>query len=312
MNDDNRKVEIDDVSGVETTGHEWDGLKELNNPTPRWWLWVFYITVIWSVGYWVVYPAWPTLSGHTKGWINWTQQKGLERSQVEIVQRQAAYLDRFEQASFDDIMNDPALYNFAVAGGRSAFKDNCATCHGSGGAGGKGYPNLNDDDWIWGGKIDEIYKTLQYGIRSGHDRTHFSQMPAFGRDAVLKREEIDAVVDYVMVLNRGKGGTSHPGYTIYQENCAFCHGETGAGGRDVGAPDLTDAIWLYGGDRNAIHASVFYSRRGVMPYWQSRLDDNTIRQLAVYVHSLGGGEEGDADDKDEPDADTGAGTVIPE
>jgi len=141
MNDKNKdknneiKKEIDDLTGVETTGHEWDGLKELNNPAPRWWLWVFYISVIWSVGYWVIYPAWPTLSGHTQGTAKTNQYKELAASQDEIRIRQAAYQKDFESASFETIMNDPSLYAFAVAGGASSFKDNCATCHGTGGAG---------------------------------------------------------------------------------------------------------------------------------------------------------------------------------
>lgn len=290
-NDNDRKKEIDQISGVETTGHEWDGLKELNNPAPRWWLWVFYVCVIWAVGYWVVYPAWPTLSGHTTGNTGWTQYKKLAAEQAEIVQRQAAYLEKFHGASFTQIMNDEELYNFAVAGGRAAFKDNCATCHGTGGAGGKGYPNLNDDDWLWGGKVEDIYQTLLYGIRSGHDETRVSQMPAFGRDGLLKREEVGQVVDFVLALGKGESGADHPGRAVFEKNCVSCHGADGKGNREFGAPNLADAIWLYGGDRHNVYATVSNARRGVMPYWKGRLNDDTIRQLAVYVHSLGGGEE---------------------
>jgi len=289
MTDDHNK-EIDQLSGVETTGHEWDGLKELNNPAPRWWLWVFYVTIIWSFGYWVVYPAWPTLSGATKGTFGWTQYKKLEADQAEIVARKAVYLDKFHDASFEQIMNDPELYKFASAGGASAFKDNCATCHGTGGAGGKGYPNLNDDDWLWGGTVDDIYQTLQYGIRSGHDEARSSQMPAFGRDELLKKEEITSLVDYVLDLSSGKDVTQSPTHAIFQTNCASCHGADGKGGRDFGAPNLTDAIWLYGNSKDAISTSIHTGRGGVMPFWSGRLDDDTIRQLTVYVHSLGGGE----------------------
>lgn len=297
MTDHNNKKEIDEVSGVETTGHEWDGLKELNNPAPRWWLWVFYVSIIWSVGYWIVYPAWPTLSGATKGVAGWTQYEKLAKEQAEIAQRQKVYMDRFETATFDDIMNDEELYSFAVAGGRAAFKDNCATCHGSGGAGAKGYPNLNDDEWLWGGTIDDIHQTLRFGIRSGHDDEHYSLMLAFGKDGTLNRAQVNNVVDYVMGLADGKSGADHPGHVVFQENCASCHGADGHGDRRQGAPNLADAIWLYGGDRDSIYKTVFYGRGGVMPYWQGRLDEQTIRQLAVYVHQLGGGEKDEADDQ---------------
>lgn len=291
MEQDKNKKEIDAHSGVETTGHEWDGLKELNNPAPRWWLWVFILTIIWSVGYWVVYPAWPTLSGATKGMIGWTSHKKLQEEQGEIATRQTAYLAKFKGASFQQIMHDPELYSFAVAGGKAAFKDNCATCHGSGATGGKGFPNLNDDDWLWGGKIEDIYQTIQYGIRSGHDEARMSQMPAFGRDGILKPEDIRTVANYVVGLHDGKSDASHPGAKIFQDNCAACHGPDGGGNRTVGAPNLRDAIWLYGGDEKTVYETIFNARAGVMPYWKGRLSDDTIRQLSVYVHSLGGGEK---------------------
>ena len=293
MSDDNKKKEIDEVTGVETTGHEWDGLKELNNPLPRWWVWVFIICCIWSVWYWVIYPAWPTLSGATQGKDGYTQYGELEESQNEIVARQQAYLDRFEGASFNDIMNDPDLYAFAMAGGASAFKDNCATCHGTGGAGAKGYPNLNDDDWLWGGTLSDIHQTLQYGIRvSGSYDTHLSQMTAFGKDKILKKDEIEAVVDYVLAMSGGKTyGQEARGEVIYKEQCASCHGENGKGMKEFGAPNLTDKIWLYGGDRKDIYQTVYSARSGMMPAWGGRLDKNTLKQLTIYLHQLGGGEE---------------------
>ncbi len=289
---DGRKKEIDQVTGVETTGHEWDGLKELNNPAPRWWLWVFYITVIWSVAYWVLYPSWPVPGGATKGReSSVTQFEELEISQREIINRQGMQLKNFKAASFDQVMNDPKLYAFAVAGGRVAFKDNCATCHGTGGAGAPGYPNLNDDDWIWGGSVSDIYQTLLYGIRSGHEETHLSQMPAFGRDKLLSQEQISSVTDYVLSLSDEKIKSTPEAAQIFQANCASCHGPDATGLREFGAPNLRDAIWLYGGARKDVYESVFNAHGGVMPYWKGRLDENTIRQLAVYVHSLGGGEK---------------------
>ena len=293
---DPHKKEIDAVSGVETTGHEWDGLKELNTPTPRWWLWVFYVTIIWSVGYWVVYPAWPTLSGATKGTMNWTQHNELKQSQAEIVARQAKYLEKFHAADFDAIMADPELYAFALAGGASVFKDNCATCHGTGGAGSKGYPNLNDDDWLWGGKIEDIYQTIRFGVRSGHDEAHVSQMPAFGKDGLLKSAEVATMTSYVQKLSAGEDVAGHPGYTIFQQKCASCHGADGKGGRDFGAPNLTDGIWLYGKDMASLHTTISGGRAGVMPYWEGRLPEDTIRQLTVYIHSLGGGEKSEVVD----------------
>lgn len=291
---DKHTKEIDSISGVETTGHEWDGLKELNNPAPRWWLLIFYACCIWSVGYWVIYPAWPTLSGHTKGVLGWTQHKKLKAEQAEIEARQATYMAKFKDASFEDIKKDPELYEFALAGGKAAFKNNCAVCHGSGAEGGKGYPNLNDDDWLWGGKLADIYQTLQYGIRSGHDESRVSQMTAFGRDGVLQKADIDAVVEYVSALSEGKATAEMPGAKVFAENCAACHGENGEGMREMGAPKLADAIWLYGGDKETLTETVNNARAGVMPYWKGKLDDNTIRQLTVYVHSLGGGEADDA------------------
>lgn len=305
--------DIDALSGVETTGHEWDGLKELNNPLPRWWVWVWIATIIWSIWYFVVYPAWPVPGGATQGTSGYTQFKELAESQAEITARQTVYLERFEKASFEDIMADPELYAFAVAGGKSAFKDNCATCHGTGAEGGKGYPNLNDDDWIWGGKIDDIHTTLLHGIRADNIDTRISQMPAFGKDKMLTVGEINAVVDYVLSLsgqtedntdhnNAHHGENADPvailaqGAQIFQQQCASCHGADGKGLHEFGGPNLSDAIWLYGGDRKAVFETVYYARAGMMPAWDGRLDDNTIRQLAIYVHELGGGVVENSDD----------------
>lgn len=280
----------DALSGVETTGHEWDGLKELNHPAPRWWLWVFFITVIWSVGYWVVYPAWPTLSGNTKGVKDWTQYKKLEGEQREIMQRRGEQAERLKQSSLKDIQNDPELYAFAQAAGKTQFRENCAACHGTGAQGGRGYPNLNDDDWLWGGDLAAIYQTLKSGIRSGHPDARQSQMPAFAD--ILKKEEVEQVTAYVLSLREGgKPSTSHEaGAKLFQQNCASCHGETGHGGRQFGAPNLADALWLYGGDAASISAQIRHPRHGVMPAWGERLPDETIKALTIYVHSLGGGE----------------------
>ncbi|MFW0777893.1 MAG: cytochrome-c oxidase, cbb3-type subunit III [Rickettsiales bacterium] len=306
MNQDNHNKEVDQHSGVETTGHEWDGIKELNNPAPRWWLWVFYLTCIWAVGYWIVYPAWPTLSGEgerggTRGTFEWTQYKKLKEEQAEIIERKSAYLERFRNSSFEEIMNDPELYNFAVAGGKTSFKDNCATCHGTGGAGAKGYPNLNDDDWLWGGSPQDIYQTIKYGIRATHDDSRYSLMPAFGE--MLSSKEVNAVAGYVHDMSLGKAelltgaeteaqmATLPDGMRLYKEHCAACHGVTGKGDRTMGAPNLSDALWFYSeGDKASIAAQIAKPKHGMMPNWNGRLDDETIRQLTIFVHSLGGGE----------------------
>lgn len=285
------KPDIDDVTGVETTGHEWDGLKELNNPLPRWWVWVLLVTIIWSIGYYIYYPAWPTPDGNTEGLLGYTQYKELVESQEEIFAKQAQYLEQFEKASYEEILNDPLLYAFAMAGGRAAFKENCAQCHGTGAAGGPGFPNLNDDDWIWGGTIPDIYQTLQHGIRvQGDFDTRLSQMPSFGEDDLLTNDQINTVVDFVLSLNKEGMSETHEGYQIFQENCASCHGMDARGQYEFGAPNLTDTIWLYGGDRKDVYETIIHSRAGMMPAWKDRLDQNTIRQISLYVHQLGGGE----------------------
>ncbi len=292
---DNKNKERDPISGIETTGHEWDGIKELNNPAPRWWLWVFILTVIWSAGYWVVYPAWPTIEGATKGLWGWTQYTHLKEKQAEILSRQEAFLQKLESTDLEDVSKDPALYEFARLGGAVMFKENCVACHNSGGQGRKGYPNLNDDDWLFGGKLSDIYKTIKVGIRSGHPDTLGTQMPAFGKDGLLQREQVLAVAEFVEKMHFGDKAEQSPAYEIgakiYAEQCSVCHGNKGQGSRELGAPSLSDNIWLYGNKRQDIIESISASHAGVMPMWENRLDENAIKLLSIYVHSLGGGEQ---------------------
>ena len=293
MTDEN-KTEKDTLSGVDTTGHEWDGLKELNNPAPRWWLWVFIVTVIWAVGYWVVYPAWPTLTGHTIGKQGWTEYKELTSSQAELTALNGKFMEQIHTSSLEQIQHDPQLYEFARKGGAASFKENCSACHGTGAAGRKGYPNLNDDDWLYGGTLADIYKTIRVGARSTSPDTRGVQMPAFGRDGMLKSQQMDDVVDYVSALHEKEKSAKTEaflrGEKIFADNCAACHGKSGEGDQKTGAPRLNDEIWLYGGDKDSIRNTVTNAHAGVMPTWEGRLSDDTIKELTIYVHSLGGGK----------------------
>ena len=274
---------------TETTGHNWDGISEYNIPAPRWWLITWLICIIWAMIYWLFYPTWPTPGGNSKGSLRWSSQSQLAENQAEIDVIKSVHLQKISKLSPQEIQQDPQLMEFALNGGRAAFKENCAACHGSGAQGSKGFPNLNDDDWIWGGTLDQIQQTLKYGIRSGHDKSRNSLMPSFGLDKILKKDEINSVAEHVMSLSN-PALKNAAGEKIFAANCAACHGENGKGDRSVGAPNLSDAIWLYGSERSDILYSIFYARAGVMPYWSGRLDDNTIKQLTLYVHSLGGGE----------------------
>jgi cytochrome c oxidase cbb3-type subunit 3 len=286
------KRDIDEVTGVETTGHEWDGIKELNKPLPRWWVLTFYASIVWSVGYWLVYPAWPTLTGYTKGLWGHSQRTAVTGEVKAGRDSQAQFRDRLAATPLDRIKDDPDLLRFAVAGGSATFQANCAPCHGRGAQGFAGYPNLNDDDWLWGGSLDEIHKTISVGIRSGVDEAHLSQMPRYGLDKLLDDAQIGDAAEHVLSLS-GKSTDADAagrGQKTFAEQCATCHGETGKGSRNFGAPNLTDAIWLYGGSKAAIVESIRTGRGGVMPAWTGRLDAVTLKSLAVYVHSLGGGK----------------------
>ena len=289
-----RHEHIDAVTGTATTGHEWDGVRELNTPLPRWWLWVFYATIIWSIGYWIVYPSWPLVSSYTKGVFGWQSRTMIVNDLAGLRAIRGPMADKLADAPLQQIVNDEQLLAFARAQARPIFNENCAACHGSGGGGAKGYPNLNDDEWLWGGKLDDIVTTIRHGIRAPDDKTRSGAMPAFGRDGMMKRGEIATVADYVRSI---AGLPVEPnadlaaGKKIFADNCAACHGDTGKGKREVGAPNLTDSIWLYGSDKDVIVDGLWNGRAGVMPAWDARFDDSTIKSLAVYVHTFGGGEK---------------------
>ncbi len=288
------KRRVDEPTGTETVGHEWDGIEELDTPMPRWWLLTLYATIVWAIGYVILYPAIPMLNSASEGLLGWSSRGDYA---IEVAERQKE-LEPIRAALVSGDINamgsDPQLLQQAIEGGRSAFKVHCVQCHGSGAAGSKGYPNLNDDDWLWGGDLETIEYTLIHGIRNpDHDQTRFSQMPAFGKDGILKTNEIQDLVSYVRVVSgrEKQSAAATRGTALFETNCAVCHGADGTGDRVQGAPNLTDAISLYGLDRASLTDTITNARYGVMPRWGQRLDPATIRMLAAYVHSLGGGEK---------------------
>jgi cytochrome c oxidase cbb3-type subunit 3 len=286
---------VDQPTGTETVGHEWDGIEELNTPLPRWWLWSFYASIVFALGYMLLYPAWPMLSGATRGVLGWSSRGQLDRELAAEQAKKAPMMRRLAALPIDRLPNDPALMQAAVEGGRAAFRVNCVQCHGSGASGFKGYPNLNDDDWLWGGDLKSIHYTIEHGARNPDvDSTRMSQMPSFGRDGLLQPGQIEPLVAYVRAVSRQQpaNAAARHGAGLFGQNCASCHGADAKGNRQVGAPNLTDAIWLYGGDEDSIRQTLTNGRAGVMPHWGGRLDPATVKMLAAYVHSLGGGEGG--------------------
>ena len=282
---------IDELSGVETTGHEWDGIQELNNPMPRWWLWTFYATIVWALAYTIAYPAWPMISSATSGMLGYSSRAEVQTELAAAEQAKSAYVEAVKAKSVDEILADDNLRQFATAAGSAAFKVNCIQCHGSGAQGSPGFPNLNDDEWLWGGKIDQIYQTIAHGVRfAGDEETHASEMPAFAE--ILEPQQVNEVAAYVASLS-GTADTPDlvpAGAKVFADNCAACHGENAKGNKEMGAPDLTDAIALYASGQTAIAQQVRHPKHGVMPAWGARLGDVKVKELAIFVHSLGGGE----------------------
>ena len=276
---------------VETTGHEWDGIQEYNNPLPRWWLWTFYATIVWGLWYVIAYPAWPMIESATSGYKGWSTRANVAAELAEAEAANAEINAKLASVELASISETPELQAYATSAGAAVFKTWCAQCHGSGAAGAKGYPNLLDNDWLWGGSIEDIHTTIAHGIRNEvDDDARYSEMPAFGE--ILETPQIDQVVNYVMSLSGTPQDASlvDEGQTVFMDNCAACHGENAEGDIFQGAPNLADAIWLYGGDFATIKETVTNSRFGVMPPWNTRLSEAEVRAVAVYVHQLGGGE----------------------
>jgi cytochrome c oxidase cbb3-type subunit 3 len=281
-------VEKDSVTGTETTGHQWDGIKELNNPLPRWWLYVFYATILWSFAYWVVYPSWPTLSTYTKGVFGYSSRAELDKVMAAARKGQESWRAKLAAAGIADILKDQDLLVYATAGGKAIFAENCQPCHGPGGAGrAGGYPVLADDDWLWGGAPEEILATIRFGIRSGHKDARASEMPRFGDQ--LKADEIAALADHLLSLS-GQGAKNETGAKLFAEQCVACHGDDAKGNKDLGAPNLADGLWLYGATKANIALQIATPRHGIMPAWDGRLDPVALKMVAAYVHALGGGK----------------------
>ncbi|MFO1204116.1 MAG: cytochrome-c oxidase, cbb3-type subunit III [Tabrizicola sp.] len=280
---------------VETTGHSWDGIQEYDNPMPRWWVWVFYATIVWGIGYTIAYPAWPLIHGATPGLLGGSTRADVEAEIAAVDKGNAAIKDKLIAADLTAIGTDTELASYAERAGAAVFKTNCAQCHGSGAAGvvGKGYPNLLDDDWLWGGTMEDIHTTVTHGIRNTTDTdARYSEMPKFGLDGILDETQIAQVAEHVLALSGQEhdAALATAGAQVFADNCAACHAEDGKGDRAQGAPNLTDAIWLYGGSREKIIETVTKARFGVMPNWNTRLSEDEIRAVAYYVHSRGGGE----------------------
>lgn len=281
--------ERDPLTGHKTTGHEWDGITELNTRVPRS-IWFFIIvTHVWAVIIWILLPSWPLLNTYTKGILGLDQQEEVQAKVMAAVEDRADWTDRILEQPSEEILNNPELMARVNGTAKSVFGDNCAGCHGQDAAGGPGFPSLIDDAWLWGGDTETIMETLRVGINSTHPETRFAQMMAFGADGILERADVRNVVGYVQSLS----GTAvsdevmETGGEIFADNCASCHGEDGTGVMDLGAPDLTDDFWIYGGDAESIYRTVWSGREGWMPSWEGRLGEIERKILTVYIQGLG-------------------------
>ena len=296
-----KQKQIDEYSGVELTGHEWDGIAELNTPMPRWWLGIFYSSIVIAILYMIFMPAIPALpgmQGYTKGVWGRSDRDIVAEKITQMHADRAVFSEQLKNANLETFNTNDDLLSFALAQGESLFGDNCATCHGSAGQGSTGYPNLNDNFWLWGGHFDEIKQTITHGIRANDDDTHYSIMAAYGKDEILTNAEINDLVQFVLDISSKEGDERKPtdkaaiarGAALFADNCTACHGEDAQGTRENGAPNLTDYDWLYGGDAKTIRQTITNGRQGLMPNWNQRLTEEQITALTMYVYSKGGGE----------------------
>jgi cytochrome c oxidase cbb3-type subunit 3 len=283
--------ERDPKTGYLTTGHEWNGIKELNTPVPRA-VYVFLIaTALFAIGYWILMPAWPIGSTYTKGLLHRDQRTTVAESLKQAALGRSVWTAQIEAKSFSEIQGDPGLMEAVRETGRTLFGDNCAACHGRNAMGGKGFPNLTTQSWLWGGTPESIAETIRVGINSAHPESRVSQMPAFGRDSILPRGDIETIVAYVRSLSNSGGADSpadkiEAGQAVFAANCIACHGDAGQGNAELGAPNLTDQVWIYGGDRLSIYTTVWSGRQGHMPTWEARLSGLDRKILALYLVDL--------------------------
>lgn len=282
--------ERDPLTGHLTTGHEWNGIKELNTRVPRV-VWFFIIvTHVWAVIIWILLPAWPLVTTYTGGLLGLDQREEVEEDIAAANRARADVIGRIDATSVGEIRADADLMRYVSETAHALYGDNCAVCHGAKAAGGPGFPSLVDKAWLWGGAPDEIMETLRVGINSQHPDTRTGQMLAFGREGMLEREQIHTLVDYVQSLSGGEISDERrtEGAELFADNCASCHGDGGHGMTDVGAPDLTDDFWIYGGDKESIFKTIWDGRQGWMPAWEGRLTEAQRKILTVHILNLAG------------------------
>ncbi len=278
----------DGFTGYLTTGHEWNGIKELNTPVPRLVYFFLALAFLFSVGYWLLMPAWPLGVTYTKGLLGIDQRNVVAASLKEAAADRDVWTRKIQSESYAAIQSDAQLMAVVRETGHALFGNNCAACHGIDAKGGPGFPNLTTSSWLWGSKPEDIFNTIRVGINSGHPDTHVSQMPAFGRDGMLPRADILKVIAYVYSLSHPNAKdvdpkTAEAGKAIYAANCVACHGEDAKGNPELGAPNLTDQFWIYGGNLEAIDATVWGGRQGRMPTWEGRLSELDRKILTLYL-----------------------------
>ena len=278
-------IERDKITGRNTTGHEWDGIKELDTPIPGSVKWSYGITIVIGIVLILLYPAFPSLSGFTPGLLGYSSRNIVDQQVAEATLEREKRDKVLMTRDINELVTDKAVREKYEASAAILYRDNCAVCHQPDLQGKTGFPNLVDNHWLWSGNVEEIEATILYGINSGNDDERISEMLGFGKQQMLERPEIKDVVEYV----RSISGQDHDieasdrGVEIFAENCESCHGEQGIGGMESGAPSLVDSTWIYGSDDSALFKSIWTGRVGQMPAWEGRLSKADIRKLALYV-----------------------------